>query len=83
MRERGRECIEVDAGADTKTTSKIWKRKNEGKKKQVAIETNTWLRGRGLKSHSCHFSSVKHIQRMRLSHWPFAVGKYGIHAPST
>ena len=60
MRERGRECIEVDAGADTKTTSKIWKRKNKGKKKQVAIETNTWLRGHGLKSHSWFFFSQAH-----------------------
>jgi hypothetical protein len=39
----------VDAGGDTKTTTKMWKRKNKGKKKQMAIETHTRLRGlRGL-----------------------------------
>ena len=49
MRERDRERIEVDAGADTKTTTKMWKRNNKGKKKQVPIDTHTWLRGpRGL-----------------------------------
>ncbi len=39
----------MDAGADTKTTTKMWKRKNKGKKKQVISETHTWIRGpRGL-----------------------------------
>jgi hypothetical protein len=45
MRERDRERIEVDAGGDTKTTTKMWNRKNKGKKQQVAIETHTRLRG--------------------------------------
>ena len=35
----------MDAGADTKTTTKMWKLRNKGKKKQATIETNTWLRG--------------------------------------
>ena len=44
MREIDTERIEVDAGADTKTTTKMWKRKNKGTKKQVVIETHMWLR---------------------------------------
>ena len=45
LRERDRARIEGGRGADTKTTTKMWKRKNKGKKKQVTIETHTWLRG--------------------------------------
>jgi hypothetical protein len=45
VREREREGIEVDAGGDTKTTTKMWKRKNKGEKKQVAFETHARLRG--------------------------------------
>jgi hypothetical protein len=49
VRERDRARIEVDAGGDTKTTTKMLKRKNKGNQKQVAIETDTRLRGpRGL-----------------------------------
>jgi hypothetical protein len=42
---REREHIEADAGADTKTTTKMQKRKNKMKKNRRAIETHRWLRG--------------------------------------
>jgi hypothetical protein len=41
---REREQIEADAGADTKTTTKMQKRENKRKKNRTAIETHTWLR---------------------------------------
>ena len=45
LRERDRARIEGGRGADTKTTTKMWKRKNKGTKQQVTIETHTRLRG--------------------------------------
>ena len=44
-----RQRTEVDAGADTKTTTtKMWKRKNKGKKRHVAITRLRGPRGWGL-----------------------------------
>jgi hypothetical protein len=40
-----REHIEADAGEDTKTTTKMRKRKNKTKNNKHGIETHTWLRG--------------------------------------